>query len=228
MKPLLQWWRRIRLRLTPGKRASDLRWWERQGRRLGPRAVLHFGHTEEEMAAVTEWQRGILFPLLARQLRGDERLALDFGCGPGRFTRGLADLLGGRAVGVDPTQALLDLAPQADSVEYKLLENSRIPMEDESVDVAWICLVLMCITEERALQRSAAEIHRVLRKDGLVFLVENTQQRGDLPHLRYRSVEDYRSLLSFADLEHVGDYYDLGERISILAGRKRSGGVNGK
>lgn len=207
-------------RLLPGQRWSDLRWWERMADHMGSRAVLHHGHTEEEMAQVTEWQQGILFPLLQQQLRGDEEIILDYGCGPGRFTPGLADLLGGRAIGVDPIRTLLDRAPRHERVEYRWLRGAQIPVADDSVDVVWICLVLMCITDERLLQRTVREIERVLRTDGLLFLVENTHERPDLKHLRYRSAESYRDLFPSIGLLQVGEYYDLGERISVLAGRR--------
>lgn len=211
-------WLRFRL---PGRRHSDLRWWERMASRMGPRAVLHHGHTEEEMAEVTEWQKGILFPLLREQLHGGEHAVLDLGCGPGRFTPALAELVGGRATGVDPIRALLDRAPRHPRVEYRLRRGAEIPLADASVDVVWICLVLMCITDERDLHRTVEEVDRVLRPGGLLFLVENTQDRPDLKHLRYRSVESYQRLFPTWDLRLVGEYVDLGERISILAGRRR-------
>ncbi len=207
--------------LLPGRRWSDLRWWERMADRMGSRAVLHHGHSEEEMAQVTEWQRGILFPLLQQQLRGDEGIILDYGCGPGRFTPGLAELLDGRAIGVDPIRTLLDRAPRHRRVEYRWLRGAQIPLADDSVDVVWICLVLMCITDERALQRTIREIERVLRPGGLLFLVENTHERPDLKHLRYRSAETYRELFPSIGLRQVGEYHDLGERISVLAGRRQ-------
>ncbi len=223
MHALMKGWFRSLVRLIPGRKRSDLRWWDRQASRYGPRSVLHSEHSEAEMAQVTEWQKGILFPLLRQQLRGTERECLDFGCGPGRFTPDLAELVGGRVVGVDPTRALLANAPRSKRVEYRLMEGGTIPADDSSVDVVWICLVLMCITDEWALRRSVAEIGRVLRPDGLLFLVENTESRENLRHLSYRSVEEYQSLFTFAKLEHAGDYHDLGERISILTGRKHRG-----
>jgi ubiquinone/menaquinone biosynthesis C-methylase UbiE len=51
----------------------------------------------------------ILFPLLQSQLTGTECNLLDFGCGPGRFTTDLAELISGKAVGVDVVPDLLCL-----------------------------------------------------------------------------------------------------------------------
>lgn len=208
-------------RLLPSRERADLHWWERRVRRSGAHSVLNRGHSPAEAARVTDWQKATLFPVLRRRLRGDERVVLDFGCGPGRFTPDLAGLIGGRAIGVDPIQSLLDLAPRHGDVEYRLLRDGRIPLEDGSTDAVWICLVLMCITDPKALERTAAEIGRVLRKDGLLFLVENTDPKPDTRHLRFRSVDEYRALFPDIALEHEGSYVDLGERISILSGRKQ-------
>jgi SAM-dependent methyltransferase len=91
--------------------ATLLEYWEKRAREFGPRAVLDMRHAPEEDEAVTREQRRRLFPLLTRQLTGAERMVLDFGCGPGRFTGPLADLTGGQAIGVDPIQAFLATCP---------------------------------------------------------------------------------------------------------------------
>lgn len=204
-------------------RQGDLEHWEDLARKHGTRAVYHLGHSEAELDSVTRYQMETLFPILRRHLRGDERVLLDFGSGPGRFTPALAELLNGRAIGVDPIQRFLDMAPRTDRVEYRLLENGRIPLADQSVDVVWISLVLTAIPEDSVLRQSVAEVERVLRPGGLLFLVENTHERPDLPHLAYRPISFYASLFPSIPLRHEGDYYDLGERISILVGRKRGG-----
>ncbi len=87
MRALMKGWFQSLVRLVPGRKRSDLRWWDRQASRYGPPSVLHSEHSEAEVAQVTEWQKGILFPLLRQQLRGTERECLDFGCGPGRSPR---------------------------------------------------------------------------------------------------------------------------------------------
>jgi SAM-dependent methyltransferase len=202
---------------------SDLEHWEERARKHGARAVYHLGHPESELDSVTRYQMDTLFPILRRHLRGDEKLLVDFGSGPGRFTPALAELIDGRAIGVDPIQRFLDMAPRTERVEYRLLENGRIPLPDQSVDVVWISLVLTAIPEDSTLRQSVAEIERVLRPGGLLFLVENTHDRPNLPHLAYRPISFYASIFPSIPLRHEGDYYDLGERISILVGRKRGG-----
>lgn len=213
--------RDLLLRLDPDRERSDLRWWEERARRRGAASVYNSGHDAEQRARVDAHQKEVLFPVLRDQLRGDERTLVDFGCGPGRFTPDLARLVGGEAIGVDPIEALLDQAPRASGVEYRVMRDGRIPLPDRSVDVVWVCLVLTCITEIRAVRGAAAEIDRVLREDGLLFLVENTEPKKDLRHIAFRSVEAYRELFPTVALRHERDYQDRGERISVVSGRKR-------
>lgn len=199
---------------------SGLEYWERRVREYGRLSVLNTDHSEDEFDNVTLWQKSILLHLLESRLNGYERVVLDYGCGTGRFTRDLAKLIQGRAIGVDPIAALIDMAPRTDNVEYLLLEKGVIPLSESSVDVVWICLVLGCITSEKELSLTIKEINRILREDGLLFIIENTTDRPDLPYYIYRPVEQYQSLFTFSRLEYLTDYYDLGERISVMSGRK--------
>ncbi len=215
-------WKEALLELDPNRRRAELRWWRERARLSGARAVYHRGHGPQEIAEVDRKQKALLYPLLQQALRGDEQVILDFGCGPGRFTPDLAALIGGRAIGVDPTQALLDAAPSADNVAYLPITDGRIPLESGSVDAVWSCIVLTCITDPEALRTAVREIERVLRPGGLVFLIENTADKPDRRHVAFRSVEAYQELFSFAPLEHACDYEDMGERISVMSGRKGS------
>jgi SAM-dependent methyltransferase len=195
--------------------------WEDRAQRFGVRAVLNLGHSEGEILRVTEGQRRELYPLFRASLRGDERLVLDFGCGPGRFTGDLAQIVTGRAIGVDPIRHLLDLAPSHPSVEYRPMSEGQIPLESGSVDAVWICLVLGGIHGE-TLRATLRELRRVLKPSGLLFLVENTTKGRGNAFWAFRSVAAYQRLLTPVPLEHIHDYDDLGERISVMRGRNPS------
>ena len=194
-------------------------YWERRARAHGARAVVNLAHPPASFEAVTLRQKELLLPLFRDSLRGDERTVLDFGCGPGRFTEDLAALAQGRAVGVDPVSAFFSLAPRSPRTEFVPLDGGRIPCPADFFDAAWICLVLGGL-DDAAQAAAVAEIHRVLRPGGLLFLVENTSSLPDGAHWRFRSVERYRQLFPFAPLDHLRDYDDLGERISVLRGYK--------
>jgi SAM-dependent methyltransferase len=202
-----------------GHRPSPYRYWAARARAFGVRSVLNIGHTDAEVEAVTRMQREVLFPLLRERLRpGDKRL-LDFGCGPGRFTRDLAALIDGTVLGVDPIPRYLDLAPKGERVAYRRLERGVVPAPDASFDVVWICLVLGGILDAGELERTVREIGRVLKPGGLVFLVENTSQKSDGVHWVFRTADAYAHLFPFAALAPVAEYFDLDERMSVLAGR---------
>jgi SAM-dependent methyltransferase len=203
------------------RRRTLIQQWEDRARRCGVRAVLNIGHSDEEVARVTEFQRRELYPWFRAALRGDERVILDFGCGPGRFTSDLADMIRGRAIGVDPIRSLLDLAPRHPEVDYLVMSEGQIPLASDSIDAVWICLVLGGI-HGRTLEATASEIHRVLRPAGLLFLVENTTGGRGNDFWAFRPVAEYQRLLAPIPLAPVHDYPDLGEQISVMTGRKLS------
>jgi SAM-dependent methyltransferase len=204
------------------RRNQNLEYWEKRAKKFGVLAVLNLAHGNENIAAVTDMQESILFPLLESLLVGTEKTVLDFGCGPGRFTRKLAKLVGGRAVGVDPVQRFLDIAERDEAVEFRLIENGSLPIADCTIDVAWVCLVMGAMVKEEGFERAIAEIDRVLKPGGLLFLVENTHPNKNAHYWVYRRVEDYQHAFSKAriKLEFLCNYDDLGEQISVMAGRK--------
>lgn len=210
----------VRLLVGPAPVQSPAEAWDARAREYGARAVFNLTHTEAELEQVTEMQRRAIFPVVRAALRNDEQLALDFGCGPGRFTGDLAKMINGRAIGVDTTRAFIDMAPRQEGVEFRHMKAGRIPEDDAQVDLLWVCLVLGGIVEDTLLAESLKELDRVLKPGGLLVLIENTSERVDAAHWRFRSVDAYRRLVSFAPLELKGDYEDATERISIMIGRK--------
>jgi len=209
--------RRLASRLLRHGNRTPLEYWENRVRMYGARSVLNIAHAQENMAEITRMQEQEIFPHFRSQLNGTEKVILDFGCGPGRFTPQLAGLICGKAIGIDPMRELLREAPSSPDVSYECVRCSRLPFADGSMDAIWCCLVLGGIAEPT---ETISELCRVLRSDGLVFLVENTSDQPDGKYWKYRSVEQYISLFDFAKLIHLHDYSDVGERISVMAGRK--------
>jgi ubiquinone/menaquinone biosynthesis C-methylase UbiE len=210
----------VELRSIIKRPSSTNEYWEQRAKQYGKLSVLNIGHSDAEIESVTRMQKEAIFPVLKQQLKGDEKTALDFGCGTGRFTSDLAELIQGHAIGVDPIQRLIDLAPKHEKVEYRLIQNGTIPVQRESIDIVWICLVLGGIVDQNQLLNTLSEINRIMKTDGLVFLIENTTNKKDNWHWNYRSVQTYQGLFDFVELKHLSDYIDLGERITIMSGRK--------
>lgn len=219
MSVILNILRKIKRKLAPYfTSTSSIKYWEKRAKQYGARSVIHLGHTEEEMTAVTQKQQDILFPLLQRELKGNEQLLLDLGCGPGRFTHDLAVVANCKAVGIDPIQHLLDIAPPSPLVSYNLMKEGIIPLDDDSVDVTWICLVLGSVTNKNVLDKTVSEVFRVTKPGGLVFLVEKTSE--DRSNYKTKSTAFYESLFDVFNLRKVDEYKDLEDLNSIFAGRK--------
>jgi SAM-dependent methyltransferase len=196
-------------------------YWEWRARRFGIRAVLNLGHVDSDVHRITEFQKRELFPHLTDALRGDERLLVDFGCGPGRFTVDLASLIGGQVLGLDIIERFLEIAPRSSQVAYQHMVEGRVDLPDGWADVVWVCLVLGGIRDQ-TLDDTVREITRILKLGGLLFLVENTSSQPDAEHWTFRTVDAYCAMFSTVALRHVHDYADLGERFSVMVGRKQS------
>lgn len=202
----------------------NIAYWEDRSKKFGKGSVVNLGHAAREYEETTGRDKERVFPYLKGLLNGNERVVLDFGCGVGRFTADLARLINGKAVGVDPIRSLLEMADKDASTEYKIIDAGKIPMPDNSVDIIWTFTVLGCISD-KLLKATAAEFDRILKDGGLLFIVENTTTCPDKYFFKYRHFETLKEAFAFADLLHLGDYFDsvnnIDERFSIMAGRKR-------
>lgn len=196
-------------------------YWEARARRHGAHAAINLDHPDGSLDRVSEGHESLLLPLLAAGLHGDERAVLDLGCGPGRMTAALAGrVAGGRAIGTDPTAAMLALAPAAPGVEYRRMEAGRLPLSDGEVDVVFTCLVLGGLLEPGLLGRTAAEVERVLAPGGLLLLCESEGTPDPGSHWAARSVDEYRAAFGWARLEVVARFDDGGDPVMVLSGRR--------
>jgi ubiquinone/menaquinone biosynthesis C-methylase UbiE len=205
------------------ERNATVRYWENRAKTFGLRAVLNLDHSIDDYDEVTEAQWKILSSTL-REFRPSrvERI-LDFGCGAGRFTLRLAEYAEkAEVIGLDISATLLTYAPRCERVQYIRVEPGPLPFPGHHFDVVWVALVLGGITQQRALVASAAEIERVLRPGGLLILAESTSSGTGPLHWRSREANEYGRLFTQTDLKVVKTYEDLGEQISVMAGRKRS------
>lgn len=204
--------------------------WHRRVETMGvDRAIFHKKHrTPAQLAWITDLQSRTIWPHLVAGLNGTERRALDFGCGIGRWTPGLATLVG-YALGVDPTPELLDYAEAhrpADvtgTLEYARLVRGHIPAEDASFDVLWCCMVLSTVLDDQMFAATLAELRRVLRPGALIVLTDNTSREDGRPirsgDSMSRTVKEYRQAFAWADLQRVGQYIDWHEINTVFTGR---------
>lgn len=181
--------------------------------------MVNLEHAARAVDDVSAAHRAVLLPALAARLTGGERRALDLGCGVGRLTADLAGLIGGEAIGVDPVEELLALAPADPRVEYRTMHPPRLPLADGEVDLVFTCLVLGGLTDAASLHAMGEEVLRVLAPGGVVFIAESVSQRADAGHWAFRSVADYRAAFPWAGLQAVAWLDDGGDPVSAMAGR---------
>lgn len=198
--------------------------WAERAAVHGARCVINLAYSEAEFNSVTARQQETLFPLLAKHLNGSERSALDFGCGPGRFSGPLSRVLGGgRVVGFDICKQLVELAPQTPNVSYVSSSTEEFFSSClEQFDVIWICLVLGGLPDP-LLKSVTASLTRMLKPNGLLFLVEHTSDDNPGNNFwKFRKLADYQALFPAIDLQKEGVYFDFGQEIGAMSGRKRA------
>lgn len=192
--------------------------WDSRAEGLGAYSVIDTRHSPSEYEYVTKRQKEILYPLFLQQLNGREKNILDFGCGPGRFTGDLAELIKGEAIGTDITKKLIDLAPPHPKVNY-IHSKSFFAENSAGFDAIWISLILGGIPDDKV-HGIADNLSCALNKGGLLFLVESTGESPTEGLWRIRTREALISFFPSIQLKHIGSYFDAGQEISVIAGRK--------
>ncbi len=97
---------------------------------------------------------------------------LDFGCGPGTISVGLATAVApGELHGIDVEESQINMARAAamagghDNATFHIGDVTDLPFEDDSFDVAHCHAVLMHVPDTEA---TLAEVKRVLRPGGII------------------------------------------------------------
>lgn len=109
-----------------------------------------------------------VFRLLKKLRPTQDPLILDLGCGTGISTRQLAPL--GRVVGCDPDARMLQAArkhPKITKEKYTLGSSTRLPFKDSTFHIITAFSAFHWFDDAE----SVAEIRRVLKPNGLFFIV---------------------------------------------------------
>lgn len=121
------------------------------------------------MSTGGDWARTAVLDkiMLERASRLSASKALDVGCGEGRFCRLLAGV-GIKAVGIDPTRALIEAARQRHPEgHYNVGTAENLPFPDSTYDLVVSYLSLVDIEE---IQPAIAEMTRVLSPGGTLLI----------------------------------------------------------
>jgi demethylmenaquinone methyltransferase/2-methoxy-6-polyprenyl-1,4-benzoquinol methylase len=110
--------------------------------------------------------------------------ALDVATGTGKLAVELARAAGpgGKVVGADPTQEMMDVGAEnlkgtqfQELIDFKLARAEELPFEDETFDCSTIAFGLRNVTD---IDKSLKEMTRVVRPGGRVLVLEFTQPRN--------------------------------------------------
>jgi demethylmenaquinone methyltransferase/2-methoxy-6-polyprenyl-1,4-benzoquinol methylase len=114
----------------------------------------------------------------AAVVRPDDRV-LDACCGTGDLA--LAALgAGGRVTGLDFSEPMLERARRKSAaIEWVRGDLLELPFEDASFDAATVGFGVRNVSD---LERALLELHRILRQDGRLGILEITTPRGPLRH----------------------------------------------
>ncbi|NQT02237.1 MAG: methyltransferase domain-containing protein [Planctomycetes bacterium] len=118
---------------------------------------------EKASAHQKEWGERLISEL---SLRGDERI-LDLGCGDGRLTAQLAELVPeGSVLGIDASSGMIEVAQKyrKDNLSFLLLDINSLDFKDE-FDLVFSNATVHWIKDHNALLR---KVWRSLRNDGVV------------------------------------------------------------
>lgn len=191
--------------------------WSDLARKHGARCVMSLAIDDATLDAETARQIDIIFPLIKPLLRGDELLALDYGCGAGRFTGALQCTVGCGTLGYDPCAELIAIAPEHHEVDYLTGLGNVIPQ----VDVVFAAMVLgePNIDPEKIAENIAA----LLAPGGLLVILDHMPIRP--PGARWWQ---YRPAIFYVDLfarrgialTRIGEVDQLENKVTILAGRR--------
>jgi SAM-dependent methyltransferase len=144
----------------------QLNYWDTEGTRKV------FGHPLN-LERVSQW--------LSRESR-----ILDFGCGYGRLLGELFEAGYRNLVGFDFSPAMIAAArARFPEIEFSVLESSEIRLPQGSVDCALLFSVLTCVPTDDGQQALVAELHRVLRPGGLLYISDLWLQSDERNLTRY-------------------------------------------
>ena len=135
-----------------------------------------------------KWGEGRTNRVVVRlaRVRSDE-VALDIGCGIGPAVRlAAARMRYGKAIGVDPSPAMLEIAekraarhPGKARISFHVAQAEKIPLPDGYVDVAWTVNALHHWAD---VARALAEVKRVLVPGGRFLVADDADKDAKCAH----------------------------------------------
>jgi SAM-dependent methyltransferase len=131
----------------------------------------------DEARALTPARRRRWQGLLSTHVdRAAISLAVDLGCGTGRFCEMLASELGAQVIGLDPSEKMIDqarLKVATSPVVFGRASAHKLPLPDGCVDLVFMSQIYHHLPDPAAVAR---ECRRVLRVGGYVCIRTGTRE----------------------------------------------------
>ena len=121
------------------------------------------------------------------ELPKDARV-LDFGCGYGRLTAELTAAGWLRAVGADFSAGMIERGQRTHpGLELRHVAGLPLAEPDGAFDAAILFAVLTCIPDDAGQRALVAELRRLIRPGGLLYVSDYLLQPGDRYAARYQA-----------------------------------------
>ena len=194
--------------------------WRILARRYGRKSVMALDIDDATLDAETERQAAIIFPLIRAALRGDEKTAIDYGCGAGRFTRHLDKLVSGTTYGYDPCAELIDArGEQPPSIQWITGDPDRLFAWDHPpCDIVFTAMVLG--EPNIDIEATAADLVSRLAPYGLLVVLDHMPDTEPLGRWwRFRPKSFYFDLFARngVTMREIGRVQQLDNEVTILA-----------
>jgi len=111
---------------------------------------------------------------------------LDYGCGHGRLCGELWNNGFKNVIGVDSSTRMIEIARHTyPTLDFRIIENSTFPFDDEAFDVVLLFTVLTSTPANEEQMAIVAESERVLRQGGILYVSDMPLQNDKRNRDRY-------------------------------------------
>ena len=116
---------------------------------------------------------------------------LDVGCGYGRTLKELYNYGYKNLIGIDFSKGMIERGRrELPNVDFRIKENSKIDMPDNSVDAVILFAVLTCIIKNEEQEELISEIYRILKPNGIIYINDLLLNNDERNLNRYKEFEN--------------------------------------
>lgn len=125
-----------------------------------------------------------------KYVKKDDRI-LDIGCGYGRTLEELQNAGYNNLIGIDFSKEMIKLAKTKNpSIDFRPTNGSILDFPDDSIDSVILLAVLTCIPDKDNQKQLIGEVHRVLKKEGIIYINDYLLNDTNMYLERYKKYQD--------------------------------------